>query len=123
MTTRQLLGLSAAFVLAGAFAACADPAAAPNPDIVIQAGAVAQGSAGFAPNPLTKSLSAAGGARVTWLNEDVGTGHWLISDEGFFDAGNVAPDRAFSFTFPGAGTYHYHCLNHPAMVGTVRIVP
>lgn len=110
-------------MLLGALAACADPAGAPNPDIVIQAGAVAQGSAGFAPNPLSKSLSAAGGARVTWLNEDVGTGHRLISDEGYFDAGSLVPDHSFSFTFPGAGTYHYHCLNHPAMVGTITIVP
>lgn len=127
---RVLLSAPCAAAAAVLVAACADPGAPVTPDIVIVAGAVAQGSAGFSPNPLVKSVAVS--ARVTWLNDDVvtgsygtatGTTHRLVSDEGLFDAGNVAPHQAYSFTFAGPGTYHYHCLNHPAMVGTITVVP
>jgi plastocyanin len=110
--------------------ACGDPVApAAAPDIAIIPGAVAQGPAGFTPNPLVRTV--AQGARVTWLNQDFRvsalganlTGHRLISDEGLFDSGDVTPGQAFSFDFPEPGTYRYHCLNHPTMTGTVTIEP
>lgn len=119
MIKRSLLLLGTAVILA-----CADPAAPALPagDIAIVAGAVAQGSAGFAPNPLVRTM-VTGGTGVTWVNGDFGTVHRLISDEGLFDSGSVPPSQAFHFTFPGAGTYHYHCLNHAMMVGVVTIAP
>jgi plastocyanin len=110
--------------------ACGDPVApAAAPDVAIIPGAVAQGAAGFTPNPLVRT--GAQGARVTWLNQDFRisalganlTGHRLISDEGLFDSGVVPPGQAFSFDFPEPGTYRYHCLNHPTMAGSVTIEP
>ena len=71
------------------------------------------------------------GTRVVWANGDytsdpyggiAGTPHQIVSDEGLFDSGMLDPTRAYTFTFPGPGTYRYHCLNHPAMVGTVTIL-
>jgi plastocyanin len=124
---------------AAALIGCGDPSSPllPVGDITIVQGAVAQGSQGFSPTSFMKSLSA--GATVTWVNADysadggdmmgdmmggmMGTAHRLISDEGLFDSGLVDPTQTFSFTFPGAGTYHYHCLNHPGMTGMVTIQP
>jgi plastocyanin len=125
---------------AAAIIGCGDPASPtlPTGDITIVQGAVAQGSKGFSPTSLVKNLSA--GATVTWVNADysadpggdmmgdmmsgsMGTAHRLISDEGLFDSGTVDPTQTFSYTFPGAGTYHYHCLNHPGMTGMVTIAP
>lgn len=108
---------------------CTNPAGPAVIDVTIVPGAVAFGDSGFSPNPLIKSQ---GERRVTWFNSDIAadqngqvasTVHQLISDEGLFDSGAVDAGHSFSFTFPGAGTYHYHCLNHPTMVGAVTIAP
>lgn len=103
----------------------------PDAEVSIVPGAVAQGSAGFTPNPLVRNL--ADGARVIWRNDDWyvnpaggitgGTPHHLISDDGLFESGSVAPRKSFSFVFPGPGTYRYRCLNHPTMIGSVTIEP
>jgi plastocyanin len=117
--------VAASFSLLGL--GCSNPATptVPQPDIAISPGAVALGPGGFTPNPITKTVH-----RVTWLNGDytdpadlngTGTVHHLISDENLFDSGDVGPAGSFSFRFPGPGTYHYHCLNHPTMTGTITI--
>ena len=112
--------------------ACAD-LTAPGPAasvIGIVPGAVGQGSFGFAPNPLV--IDASAGARVIWANGDytadpyggiAGTPHQIVSDDGLFDSGMLDPTRAFTYTFPGPGTYNYHCLNHPTMIGVITILP
>jgi plastocyanin len=112
---------------------CGNPAspAVPTVNVSIIQGAVAQGPKGFAPNPLVTTVAA--GKRVVWTNGDYtdngygsvsgGTAHHLISNEGLFDSGNVNPQRSFTFDFPGAGTYQYHCLVHPGMTGTITINP
>jgi plastocyanin len=127
---RAFASLSAAALAALTVLSCAnpyDPAPRNDNDIVIAQGAVSLGVLGFNPNPVVRTSA---NARVTWLNRDFTTGangaltgtvHRVISDEGLFDAGNLQPDSSFSFTFPGPGVYHYHCLNHPGMVGTITI--
>jgi plastocyanin len=103
-----------------------DPAPRNDVHIVIGQGAVSLGVQGFSPNPIVRATS---NATVTWVNHDfsvgpngalTGTVHRVISDEALFDAGNIQPDSSFSFTFPGPGVYHYHCLNHPGMTGTIE---
>ena len=141
MRLRRLVSVAWSLPLAVLGAgACSDAASPtlPTGDITIVQGAVDQGSKGFSPSSLTKSLSA--GATVTWVNADyaadpgmgdmmgdmsgtMGTAHRLVSDEGLFDSGTVDPTQTYSFTFPGAGTYHYHCLNHPGMTGMITIQP
>ena len=32
------------------------------------------------------------------------------------------PD-AYAFTFASVGTYSYHCVHHPTMVGTITVTP
>lgn len=122
----------AAILAAGASAGCAGAAepGVPDAEVSIIPHAVAQGSSGFTPNPLVRSLD--DGARVTWSNGDwyanpaggeTGTPHHLISTEGLFNSGSVPPKHSYSFVFPGPGTYRYHCLNHPTMTGVITIAP
>ena len=114
-------------ILAGLLSACAD-ASGPGRtqgDITILPNAVTQGNAGFSPNPLV--VPAGEGRVVVWQNHDIvtvgdsGTAHWLLSDENLFDSGSIAPGNAFTFTFPGPGTYHYRCKNHLNMAGTITV--
>jgi plastocyanin len=99
----------------------------PSGDVSIVQGASALGNAAFSPNPFSES--AATRSTVIWVNGDVssgpygtsGTTHHLVSDNGVFDSGNLGPGRSYSFTFPGPGTYTYHCSIHPTMTGTITI--
>jgi len=38
-----------------------------------------------------------------------------------FTTGNIQPGASASYTFNTAGTYPYHCIYHPGMVGTVIV--
>ena len=96
--------------------------------VMIVQNAVSKATAGFSPNPLAITLAL--GTRVTWVNRDytsstaggtTGTSHFLVSDQGLFDSGELKPQSKFSFTFPGPGTYTYRCLKHPTMIGTITI--
>jgi plastocyanin len=70
--------------------------------------------------------------KVIWKNND-STYHSVTSDtdhvdpiNGKFDStttiGLVPPGQTYSFTFTEAGTYHYHCVPHPWMTGTVTVL-
>ena len=58
---------------------------------------------------------------VVWKNNDnvihTATGTNFTG----FNTGNIQPGASASYTFNAAGTYPYHCLIHPAMVGTVIV--
>ena len=112
--------------------ACSSSTVSPNlpsSDVQIILGASTKGSAAFSPNPFTES--AATRTKVVWVNADEsdngygtsGTTHHLVSDNGVFDSGDIAPGAGYSFTFPGPGTYSYHCSIHPTMTGTITITP
>jgi plastocyanin len=60
------------------------------------------------------------GTTVTWMNADT-VAHTSTSDGNGWNSGIVAPGGQFSFTFPAAGTFSYHCAIHPGMVGTVVV--
>lgn len=94
-----------------------DPApGAAASSIDIPVGAASLGNKAFTPD----DLSVAAGTTVTWINTD-SIAHTSTSNASGWDSGIVAPAGRFSFTFPTAGTFQYHCAIHPGMVGTVIV--
>ena len=67
------------------------------------------------------TIDVAAGSTVVWDNSGLGQ-HTVVSDDGIFDSGQeksqwLNPGQTFSFTFPQAGTYPYHCALHGAAGG------
>lgn len=80
---------------------------------------------GMAFSPPTISVKA--GDCVCWTNND-SMAHTVAFDRTDPDAvdipsdsGQLSPGQSFDATFPTAGTYPYHCANHPSMKGTVVV--
>ena len=92
------------------------PVATPGTPVTIPMNASTLTSTAFAPDAVDVSA----GATVTWTNSD-GVAHTSTSDAGVWDSGIVPPGGQFSVSFPTAGTYRYHCLIHPGMIGTVVV--
>ena len=128
MLSVRLVLVSALLALAiGCSGSDSSPAAAPSPTpspspspsgpsaaVTIPIGAQALGTGAFNPAQLTVAV----GTTVTWTNTDV-VSHTSTSNANVWNSGTVAPGGQFSFTFPTAGTFSYHCTIHPGMVGTV----
>jgi plastocyanin len=76
----------------------------------------------FTPDSLTIKV----GTTVQWVNQGPST-HHVVSDNGVWDAGQLTPPsgdggdygggptygETYQFKFDQAGTYRYHCANHP----------
>jgi len=92
------------------------PVATSGTPVTIPVNASTLTSTTFAPDAVDVSA----GATVTWTNND-GVSHTSTSDAGVWDSGIVQPGGQFSVSFPTAGTYRYHCLIHPGMIGTVVV--
>ena len=137
LRTRLLL------VVLGSAAACGGspttntpPPPPPAPlanDLSIVSGAASKGSAAFDPNPKTASLGSASSVSVRWVNtyfsgssyNDSGTSavtHHIVADDGSFDTGSLGGNATSTKTLT-AGTYSYHCVIHPTMVGTITVNP
>ena len=87
-------------------------------NVTIAQGASTLGASAFVPNPVTISA----GTTVTWINTDTASSsHDVAADNGSFDAGTMTNGARFSFTYQTRGTFPYHCLRHPGMVGTVVV--
>ncbi len=63
---------------------------------------------------------------VKWTNNDPALAHTVTSTStvpaniATFDSGQMSPGSTVCFKFTSAGTYNYHCSNHPAtMIGLV----
>ncbi|HVC27163.1 MAG TPA: cupredoxin domain-containing protein [Nitrososphaerales archaeon] len=89
-----------------------------NVAIVQGSGANASIAQSYSPNPVTVVVGV--NNTVTWVNNDSAP-HTVTANDGSFDSGNMAPTGAFTFTFTTPGTYHYHCIYHPWMVGTIIV--
>ena len=76
--------------------------------------------ADFAFNPSTITVMA--GDTVTWMNTSKTTPHTTTSDAGLWDSGQLQPGASFSHAFTTAGTFSYHCMIHPFMMGTVTVM-
>lgn len=92
------------------------PPAGTASSVTIPVGASTLGRGGFNPSDLT----VAPGTTVTWMNTD-SVAHTSTSDASGWNSGIVSPGGQFSFAFPTAGTFSYHCAIHPGMVGTVVV--
>jgi plastocyanin len=72
----------------------------------------------YLPDPVT--VVAGVNSTIKWVNNDDAP-HTVTANDASFDSGSVAPDQSFTFTFTTRGTYEYHCLYHPWMIGTVIV--
>lgn len=90
----------------------------PTPGSSVSASIVAGSSTltttAYAPNPINVAV----GGSVVWTNND-STAHTSTADGGTWSSGSIAPGGTFTASFPTAGTFRYHCLIHPGMIGTV----
>ncbi len=77
-------------------------------------------SKGFGPDTITVVMGV--NNTVVWTNND-SSPNTVTSDTGAFDSGNLAQGATYTFTFPTAGTYKYHCTYHPWMTATVIVKP
>jgi plastocyanin len=60
------------------------------------------------------------GQAVVWVNKDEPT-HTVTSDAGAWPSRTLLPGQTFSLSLTRPGTYHYTCLIHPYMHGTVIV--
>ncbi len=61
------------------------------------------------------------GMTVTWVNDD-SVPHTVTSDvPGGPSSGVLYPGQSYSYTFPYAGAFPYHCQFHPEMRGVVGV--
>lgn len=86
--------------------------------VSITKGAFDPKNAANAFSPSTIRIKA--GESVMWMNADE-VAHTATADGGAFDSGFIDPGQSFSFTFPKAGTFAFHCTPHPWMKGTVIV--
>jgi plastocyanin len=72
-------------------------------------------NSGFVPTTMTIKV----GTTVTWNNNDI-MPHTVTGSA--FDSGSIAPEGSYTHRFMSAGSYDYHCSNHPVMKGTINVV-
>jgi plastocyanin len=90
----------------------------------------------FSPETVTVKV----GSAIQWVNNGP-SAHHVVSDDGVWDSGQLAgpsgsdpygdgstAGQNYKFTFDSAGTYTYHCANHPPsaypnFVGVVMVTP
>jgi plastocyanin len=70
----------------------------------------------FTPNTITIRP----GMTVKWTNYG-NHKHTVTSDDGQWDSGDMNPNTVYSWTFPVAGIYHFHCKHHQGMIGTIVV--
>ena len=72
----------------------------------------------YLPDPITVVVGV--NNTLKWSNDDTAP-HTVTANDASFDSGNVAPGQSYTFTFTTPGTYQYHCVYHPWMIGTVIV--
>ena len=82
------------------------------------AGSNASITQSYSPDPVTVVIGV--NNTVTWVNND-SSPHTVTANDGSFNSQNVSPGGVFSYTFTAPGTYKYHCIYHPWMIGTVIV--
>jgi plastocyanin len=109
----------AAGVLVAATSCSSSSSTTPTPTgtvIAIVSGASTMTTTAYNPNPITVSK----GTTLSWVNNDSVT-HTSTGDANAWSSGNIAPGGSFNLTVNTTGTFTYHCLIHPGMVGTVNV--
>jgi plastocyanin len=72
----------------------------------------------FTPDRITVKA----GTHVTWTNHDK-TAHTATANNHSFDTGTIPPKASRTVDFKRPGVYHYHCVFHAFMTGTVIVKP
>jgi len=71
------------------------------------------------------SINAFKGDTIVWTNYDSGLRHIIVGDSpllaGLFSP-TIESGKTYSFVFPRAGTWTYHCKEHPTEKGSVTVV-
>ena len=87
-------------------------------DMVPGSGANASTPKSYLPSPVTVVIGV--NNTVMWVNNDSAP-HTVTANDGTFGSSNIAPTGTFTYTFTTPGTYEYHCIYHPWMLGTVIV--
>jgi plastocyanin len=58
---------------------------------------------------------------VTWVSHSISY-DTVTDNRGAFGSGAIPPGGSFTFTFKLPGVYHYRCLYHPWMTGTITVL-
>jgi plastocyanin len=74
-----------------------------------------RGRQSFTPNPATVSAA----RTVVWQNTD-GVVHRIMSNDGSFDTGNIAPGASSQVITLSTDGTNYHCPIHPGMIGSIN---
>ena len=82
----------------------------------VRAAKVTVANMSFGPSRVTVAV----GETVTWTFQDA-TSHTATSDNGFFNTGAASGGASRTVRFRSAGTFPYHCMFHPHMVGRVGV--
>ena len=61
------------------------------------------------------------GTKITFTNHDA-TAHTATLSNGMTGTGTIAPHSSRSIRLTKPGTYHYHCVFHAFMTGTITVV-
>lgn len=79
------------------------------------------GANSYSANPETVMV----GQTVAWKNNDGTAAHTATSNNGTtFDTGLISPGATSApDSMKTAGSFPYHCTPHPAMVGTLVVIP
>lgn len=67
------------------------------------------------------TLTVRKGTTIIWTNDDSAP-HIVASDGGFFTSANLNKGDSYSYTFPVAGSFLYHCSIHPSMHGEIKVI-
>jgi plastocyanin len=80
--------------------------------------AVSITSTGFHPNSVTVPY----GDNVAWTNNDT-LKHQVVANDGSFSSPVLSAKQSWTHTFRNGGTFAYHDGLHPALRGTVVVIP
>ncbi len=65
-----------------------------------------------------KDIAIKQGQTIVWKNVDI-EAHSITA--GDWDSGTIEPGKSYSRKFDVPGTYEFHCVFHPDMVGKVTV--
>ena len=68
------------------------------------------------------SVTIATGLPVRWTNEGMAV-HTVVAEDTAWASGQLLHNWWVEVTFDSAGTYFYHCTEHPSMTGKVVVTP
>ncbi len=74
---------------------------------------------GFSPSSITVMIGK--NNTVMWTNDEPGSVHTATASDNSFNSHDLHQGDTFQYTFTVAGTYHYNCIYHSWMQGTIIV--